>query len=84
IMRASRNSNVMPTVYNHIVPVMGEGKGGITIDTQFIPADITGIEDVMFHLRQLCSTVGVDATMLGWADQMAGGLGDGGWQQTAI
>lgn len=81
--RKMKNGNTLPTVINHVIPTMGGAKGGIVVDTQSIPADITGIEDVMFHLRQLCSSLGVDSTMVGWADQMSGGLGEGGWQQTS-
>ncbi|MCZ4061336.1 phage portal protein [Pantoea sp. LMR881] len=83
ISRLSRNGNTMPTVLNHLIPTMGT-KGGVTFDTQQIPVDINGIEDVMFHLRQLCASVGSDASLMGWSDQMAGGLGEGGWAQTAI
>lgn len=83
VARMSRNGNTMPTVLNHLIPVSG-AKGGVTFDTQQIPVDISGIEDVMFNLRQLCASVGSDASLMGWSDQMSGGLGEGGWAQTAI
>ncbi|MEG5932527.1 portal protein [Enterobacter hormaechei] len=84
VRRRAAQGQTVPTAVNHIIPVMSGGKGGITIDTQMVAADITAIEDIMFWVRQLGSAVGVDATMLGWADQMSGGLGEGGWIQTAI
>lgn len=84
VRRRAAQGQTVPTAVNHIIPVLSGGKGGITIDTQMVSADISAIEDVMFWVRQLGSAVGVDATMLGWADQMSGGLGEGGWIQTAI
>lgn len=83
IARISRNGNTMPTQLNHLIPMMGN-KGGVTFDTQQIPVDISGIEDVMFYLRQFCASCGSDASLMGWSDQMTGGLGEGGWAQTAI
>lgn len=83
IARNARNGNVMPNVMNHVLPMLGQ-RGGLTFDTQQIPVDIAAIEDVMFFLRQLCASVGSDASLMGWSDQMTGGLGEGGWAQTAI
>lgn len=70
----------------HIIPVFGEkqlttvsnSNGGGTGRTATI-----SIEDVMMHARLLAGALGVDLSMLGFSDQMAGGLGEGGWFRTS-
>lgn len=42
------------------------------------------IEDVMFHAKLLSGALGVDLSMLGFADMMSGGLGDGGFFRTSV
>jgi hypothetical protein len=42
------------------------------------------IDDVLFHAKILAGQLGVDLTMLGFADMLSGGLGDGGFIRTSI
>lgn len=66
----------------HIIPVFNEKQL-----TQITPSNggqsgrggSISIEDVMLHARMLSGAIGVDLSMLGFADQLSGGLGEGGF-----
>lgn len=68
----------------HVIPVFGEKQltrmegGG-----QSGRSDRISIEDVMLHARLLAGAIGVDLSMIGFADQMSGGLGEGGFFRTS-
>lgn len=68
----------------HIVPVFNERQltqVGQPV-SQGRQTSLT-VEDVMFHARLLSGALGVDLSMIGFADQMAGGLGEGGFFRTS-
>ncbi|WP_050978656.1 hypothetical protein [Edwardsiella tarda] len=83
-MKALQRRGILPTVFNRLLPIMGGGKGGMTVDTQVYNADIQHIEDVMMHMRRMASSIGLDISMLGWSDMLAGGLGEGGFFRTSL
>lgn len=72
------------TVLNHIIPIFGDTKGRLDINTLQGTPDIQGIEDVDFHVKRLGSAVGIDPSLLGFGEMMSGGLGDGGFFRMSI
>ncbi|MEC6833042.1 hypothetical protein VXS06_14840 [Photobacterium toruni] len=74
---------VQPTVWNSVIPVMGD-KGSVTIDTQTVDPNIQHIEDIMFSFKRLCGAGGIEPSMVGFSDTLSGGLGDGGFLRTSI
>ncbi|MCG3884170.1 phage portal protein [Photobacterium leiognathi] len=81
--RKIAKSGVQPTVWNSVIPVMGD-KGSVTIDTQAVDPNIQHIEDIMFYFKRLCGAAGVEPSMVGFSDTLSGGLGDGGFLRTSI
>ena len=78
---AAKNGTPVLERIRHIIPVFNE-KQVTTIaaaggGTSGRSGTIT-IDDVMLHARLLSGAIGVDLSMLGFADMLAGGLGDGG------
>lgn len=74
----------------HILPVMNDkqlvqvqgvnGAGGAGSGR----AGNISIDDVLFHAKLLSGALGTDITMLGFADMMSGGLGEGGFFRTSV
>jgi hypothetical protein len=68
----------------HIMPTFSEKQ--MTQITNFngtSGAQSMSIEDVMFHAKLLAGALGIDLSMLGFADILSGGLGDGGFFRTS-
>lgn len=64
------NFHVLPTFSDkQIVNALGDLKGQ--------RANPTNIDKLMFLIRLLMGGLGLDPSMVGWADMLAGGLGDG-------
>lgn len=68
----------------HIMPTAGDKQ--LTSISQFngtSGATTISIEDIMFHARMLAGNLGIDLSMLGFADLLSGGMGDGGFFRTS-
>lgn len=69
----------------HVMPVHGDK--AITQVQAFQGSAATGtisIDDVMIQARLLAGALGMDLALLGFADQLAGGLGEGGFFRTSV
>lgn len=68
----------------HIMPTFSDKQ--MTSISQFSGASGStsiSVEDVMFHAKLLAGALGIDLSMLGFADILSGGLGDGGFFRTS-
>lgn len=63
----------------HVIPVFGEKQLTTINPASNGRAAAISVDDVIFHARRLAGAIGVDLSMIGFADQMSGGLGDGGF-----
>lgn len=77
-----KSNGLRSTIENKLIPM----REGTTLQTevQEVNPNIQHIEDIMFHLKRMIAATGLDYTMVGWADMMSGGLGEGGFLQTSI
>lgn len=82
--RRSLRKGFVQTVLNHIIPIWGDSKGRLDVNSIQGTPDIQGIEDVLFHVKRLGSALGVDPSLLGFGDMLQGGLGEGGWFRLSL
>ena len=72
------------TIINHLVPIWGDGKGRLEVNTIEGNPNIEGLADVQFHINRLGSALGIDPSLLGFGENLSGGLGDGGFFRVSI
>ncbi|WP_275526827.1 hypothetical protein [Burkholderia cenocepacia] len=68
----------------HIIPTYGEKQltalnGSLTNGAGRGQSGTVSIEDVLFYAKLLSGSIGIDLSMLGFAELLSGGLGDGGF-----
>jgi hypothetical protein len=77
------NSPIMERI-RHIIPTFNDKQVTQITGTNGSQRSANiSIEDIMLHARLLAGALGVDLSMLGFADQLSGGLGDGGFFRTS-
>lgn len=84
--KAMQSGTPMLERIRHLIPVFGE-KGAPTILGNAAGsgrAAAMTIDDIMFHAKSLAGSLGTDLSQIGWADMLAGGLGEGGYARTSM
>ncbi len=70
--------------YYHLFPVNGDKQMiQVTPFQNTSGAQSYNVDDVMFHMKRLTGALGLDLSLLGWAELMSGGLGEGGFFRTS-
>jgi hypothetical protein len=78
--KAVRENKPVTTRQYHVLPVSGQKQ--VTSISSFQGATATNgmtIDDVMLQAKLLAGALGIDLALLGFSDQLSGGLGDGGF-----
>lgn len=78
---AIKSNKPMMEKITHVIPTYDE-KQLYTIDAGGSLNSNTNsytVDDVMFHAKRLAGALGIDLSMLGFAELLSGGLGDGGF-----
>lgn len=78
------SENLVRVAKKFIIPYDSTGKGQLVFNQTEPNINIEGISDLMLYIKVLCGSLGVDPSLVGFSDMMAGGLGEGGWLRTSI
>lgn len=81
---SSLRRGFVQTIWNHLIPIFSSGQGQLDISTLEGKPDIAYIEDIKFHINRLGSAIGIEPSLLGFGDNLSGGLGDGGFFRLSI
>ena len=80
----SLKKGFIQTVINHLIPIFGDGRARLDISTIEGTPNIEAINDITFHINRLCGALGVDPSLLGFGENLSGGLGDGGFFRVSV
>lgn len=80
----SLRKGFLQTVIRHIIPIFGDGRGRLDVQTVEGSPNIDGLADIDFHIKRLGSALGIDPSLLGFGEMLSGGLGDGGFFRVSV
>lgn len=79
-----REGGYAPTQDDFLLPYDTNQSGRVEFNTVEPNVDVNSIEDVTFHLKRICGSLGLDPSLIGFGMDMSGGLGEGSWFRTSI
>ena len=77
IKKAMQGGEALWATKYHVLPVWGDKQVLNPVGELSQRSGQIATEPLMINIRRMCGALGIDMSMLGWADQLAGGLGDG-------